>query len=204
MRPDAARPRIEEEPTLDAALRKAGRLARAQPALARESGLNRRTLLAGLSFAPLGTAQAQAQRRPWPRGTPTPALELPDLDGRQWRLADQRGQVVALNFWASWCQPCREEMPALQLMAQRHERDGLLVVAVNYREGAGTIRRFMETTAMDLPVLRDADGLVAKAFGVRAFPSTVFIRRDGQAVLTIVGAADWTGEPARGWVQALL
>ncbi len=166
--------------------------------------MRRRALLAALAAPALVRAEPQAQRRPWPRGTPTPALELPDLDGRRWRLADQRGRVVALNFWASWCEPCREEMPSLQLMAQRHEADGLLIVAVNFREGRGTIRRFMETTSMDLPVLRDAEGAAAKAFGVRAFPSTVFIRRDGQAALSVVGAADWTGEPARSWVKALL
>lgn len=170
------------------------------PTLPRRHALG---LLIGWAAAP-ALAEPQAQRRPWPRGTPTPALELPDLDGQPWRLAGQRGRVVALNFWASWCEPCREEMPSLQLMAQRHEADGLLIVAVNHREGGGTIRRFMEQTAMDLPVLRDADGLAARAFGVRAFPSTVFIRRDGRAELTVVGAADWTGEPARSWVKALL
>lgn len=171
-----------------------------RPTLPRRQALG---ALIGWAAAP-AWAQAQAQRRPWPPGTPTPPLELPDLDGRRWRLAAQRGRVVALNFWASWCEPCREEMPSLQLMAQRHEHDGLLVMAVNYREGAGTIRRFMESTAMDLPVLRDADGLVARAFGVRAFPSTVFVRRDGRVDHTVVGAADWTGEPARSWVKALL
>ncbi|MBX3608198.1 MAG: TlpA family protein disulfide reductase [Piscinibacter sp.] len=149
-------------------------------------------------------AEPQAQRRPWPRATPTPALDLAGLDGRPWDLAAQRGQVVALNFWASWCEPCREEMPSLQLMAQRHEGDGLLVVAVNYREGGGTIRRFVERTALDLPVLRDADGLAARALGVRVFPSTVFVRRDGRIDHTVVGAADWTGASARDWVRALL
>lgn len=160
--------------------------------------------LAALATAPLAAAEPPVQRRPWPAGQATPALDLADLDGRPWRLAEQRGRVVALNFWASWCEPCREEMPALQLMAQRHEADGLLVVAVNHREGAGTIRRFAEQTGLDLPVLRDADGQVARAFGVRVFPSTVFVRRDGRAEFSVVGATDWGAEPARGWVQALL
>lgn len=174
------------------------------------TALPRRALITVLAAAPALLAvpelraEPQAQRRPWPRGTATPGLELPDLDGRPWRLAERRGRVVALNFWASWCQPCREEMPSLELMAQRHEAEGLDVVAVNFKEGGGTIRRFLEATPLDLPVLRDADGLVARSFGVRVFPSTVFIGRDGRAAFTVVGAADWTDEPTRSWVGALL
>jgi thiol-disulfide isomerase/thioredoxin len=172
--------------------------------------LPRRALIAAFAAAPallVGRtlrAEPRAQRRSWPRGMATPALELPDLDGRPWRLADRRGRVVALNFWATWCQPCREEMPSLELMAQRHEAEGLDVIAVNFKEGGGMIRRFLEATPLDLPVLRDADGLVARSFGARVFPSTVFVGRDGRAAFTVVGAADWTAEPARTWVRALL
>lgn len=166
----------------------------------------RRRLLAAaaaLLAAPAG-AQPQAQYKPWPRSRATPALELPALDGSPWRLADQRGRVVALNFWASWCEPCRSEMPSLELMAQRHEGDGLVVVAVNFKEGGATILRFLQQMPLDLPILRDADGLVARAFGVRVFPSTVFIGRDGRAAFSVVGEADWTAEPARGRVAALM
>ncbi len=160
--------------------------------------------LGALLALPSPAADPPARRVPWPRGAATPALDLPDLDGRPWTLAGQRGRVVVLNFWATWCPPCREEMPSLELMAQRHEADGLRVMAVNFKEGAATIRRFMEQEAMSLPVLRDADGAAARAFGARVFPSTVFIGRDGRAAFSVIGAADWTGEPARGWVRALL
>ena len=174
------------------------------------SALPRRTLMMSLAAAPALLAlqplhaEPRAERRPWPRGTATPAVELNDLDGRPWRLAERRGRVVALNFWASWCQPCREEMPSLELMAQRHEAEGLEVIALNFKEGGGTIRRFLDGTPLGLPVLRDADGLAARAFGVRIFPSTVFIGRDGAAAFTVIGAADWTAEPARSWVRALM
>lgn len=171
-----------------------------------DSALTRRRCLAALAVAgaPAAWAQPQAQRRPWPVGRATPALELPGLDGSAWRLADQRGRVVAINFWASWCEPCRSEMPALELMAQRHERDGLVVVAVNFREGAGTIRRFVDQMALSLPVLRDADGSVARRVGVGVFPTTLFVGRDGRAVFSVVGEADWGNAPARQWVSALL
>ena len=173
------------------------------------SRLTRRQALAGCVglgalLARPAHAQPEPRRRPWPAGRATPALELPDLDGRPWRLQDQRGRVVALNFWASWCEPCRSEMPSLELMAQRHEGDGLVVIGVNHREGVGTIRRFLQMMPVDLPLLRDADGSLTRAFGVGIFPSTVFIGRDGRVLFTVVGEADWGNPPARGWVAALL
>ena len=120
------------------------------------------------------------------------------------RLAALRGQVVVLNFWASWCEPCRAEMPSLELMAERHKGDRLQVLAVNFRETDGTIRRFLEQTDFSLPILRDADGAAARAWQVRIFPSTVVIGRDGRAAFTVVGEVDWGGAEARAWIAPLL
>lgn len=167
----------------------------------------RRSLLAALA---LGVARARAadapavSRRPWPRGTPTPALELPAWEGPHWSLAGTRGQVVLLNFWASWCEPCRAEMPSLELLAERHAGDRLQVLAVNFRETDGAIRRFLAQTDCSLPILRDADGAAARAWGVRVFPSTVVIGRDGRAAFSVIGELDWTGAQARAWLAPLL
>ncbi|BDI05287.1 TlpA family protein disulfide reductase [Sphaerotilus microaerophilus] len=171
--------------------------------------LARRTWLAGtaaglLGPAGLGALAAEPQRRPWPIVQEAPPLVLDELDGAPWRLADQRGQAVLVNFWASWCEPCRSEMPTLELLATRHEREGLVIVAVNFKEGAGTIRRFVEQTAFSLPVLRDPDGLAAKAWGARMFPTTVGIGRDGRPRWTVRGEADWLAAPTRAWVAELL
>lgn len=169
--------------------------------------LTRRSLLACLA---VGAERAQAadlpgvQRRPWPRGTPTPALELPGWEGPPWSLASARGQVVLLNFWASWCEPCRAEMPSLELLAERHARDRVQVLAVNFRETDGAIRRFLAQTASTLPILRDPDGGAARAWQVRAFPTTVAIGRDGRAAFTVIGELDWTGAEARAWLAPLL
>jgi thiol-disulfide isomerase/thioredoxin len=158
--------------------------------------------------AAAGPAHAQAgtdgaQRRLWPPGRPTPPLALPAWEGAPWRLEDQRGQVVVLNFWASWCEPCRAEMPSLELLAQRHERDRQ-VIAVNFRETDAAIRRFLGTMPLTLPMLRDTDGGVAQAWGVRVFPSTAVIGRDGRAAFMVTGEVDWTGPEARRWIAAVL
>jgi len=167
------------------------------------------SLAALAAAAAAGPAHAQAgtegaQRRPWPPGRPTPPVALPAWEGAPWRLEDQRGQVVVLNFWASWCEPCRAEMPSLELLAERHTRDRVQVMAVNFRETDGAIRRFLAQTDCSLPILRDVDGGAARDWGVRVFPSTVVIGRDGRATFTVIGELDWTGAEARAWIAPLL
>lgn len=157
----------------------------------------------GIPGSPASAAQGP-QPVPWPRNRPTPALALPTWDGSPWSLARARREVVLVNFWASWCQPCRAEMPSMELLAQRHADQGFQVVAVNFRETDGAIQRFIDETGLDLPILRDRDGAAAKAFGVRVFPSSIVIGRDGQAVFSVVGEVDWTGVEARRWLAPVL
>lgn len=145
-----------------------------------------------------------AYRRAWPKGRATPALALTGLDGKSWRLTDARGQVVLLNFWASWCEPCRAEMPSLELLAQAYEAQGLRVVAVNLRETDGAIRRFLAQMPTELPIVRDVDGLAARAFDVRIYPTTVAIARDGRAAFWVIGETDWMSAAAREWLMPLL
>jgi thiol-disulfide isomerase/thioredoxin len=166
--------------------------------------------LAGLcAAAPALALQAPGYtRRPWPARRPTPALVLPvherPPEAAPWRLQDAVGKPVLLNFWASWCEPCRSEMPTLELLAARFEGRGLQVMAVNFRETDSAVRRYVDGSALSLPVLRDRDGAVAKAFGVTTFPTTVAINRQGRAVFSVVGEIDWNAEPARQWVADLL
>ncbi|HET8744918.1 MAG TPA: TlpA disulfide reductase family protein [Ramlibacter sp.] len=169
------------------------------------SPLRRRALLATacLPWLPAARAAEDSPRREWPRKRATPALELAGIDGSAWRLAAARGRPVLLNFWASWCEPCRAEMPALQQLAREHASGGLQVLAVNYRETEGAVRRFVGQTGLELPVLLDREGAAAKAFGVRIFPSTVGIDRRGHARFVVTGEFDWAGTQAARWVAEL-
>ena len=146
---------------------------------------------------------AQSMRRDWPAKKPTPALWLPAVDGAAWRLADEIGHAVLLNFWATWCEPCRAEMPSLARLAAAQRDAGLHVIAINYREGEPAVRRFLANTPIDLPVVRDPDGAAARAFGVNIFPSTVAVDRRGRARFIVVGEFEWDGTAGLDAIQAL-
>ena len=181
-----------------------------QSTLAPRSGktTRRQVLAAALAAAAVstwpGAARAAHMVRPWPAAKPTPALNLTDLDGKAWTLATLKGHPVLLNFWASWCEPCRAEMPSLELLATRHEKAGLVILSINYQEPLPTIRRFLETLPFSLPILLDRDGDAASAWTPRVFPTTVLIDRGGNARSSVIGELDWMGDSARALVEPLL
>lgn len=172
--------------------------------------MRRRALLTGAAalcpglWTGPGFAQSAPKPVPWPAQRPTPPLVLPRWQGGSTDLAALRGRPVLLNFWASWCPPCVVEMPSLELLATRFEAEGLEVLAINFRETDATVRRFLEQTALSLPVLRDRDGGAAKAFGVRIFPSSIAIGRDGRARFSVTGEVDWMGAEAHRWLAPVL
>jgi cytochrome c biogenesis protein CcmG/thiol:disulfide interchange protein DsbE len=114
-------------------------------------------------------------------GNPAPDITLETRDGVKTRLADLRGQAVVINFWASWCVPCRTEMPHLVAVYQEHAARGLAVLAVNLtdQERSEDIGRFVESTAMPFPALLDARGRVRERYRLVAVPTTVFVDRSG-------------------------
>lgn len=157
----------------------------------------------------LASARAQPVRpahvvRPWPAGKPTPAFALSDTEGKAWSLEALQGKPLLLNFWASWCEPCRTEMPSLELLATRHERAGLVVLAINYQEALPAIRRFLELQPVSLPILLDPDGATAAAWTPRVFPATVLVDRSGVPRAQVLGGLDWLGADARALVEPLL
>ena len=164
----------------------------------------RHLLLAAASLvAPRVAVAAQAMRSDWPRGKTTPDMRVRLLDAPDWSPAGERGHPVLLNFWATWCEPCRDEMPALARLAARERASGLQVLAINYREGEDVVRGFVRSTALSLPVALDPDGGIARRFDAHVFPSTVAIGADGRARFTVVGECDWTDARSRRWLAEL-
>lgn len=171
---------------------------------ARRSILRRAAVLAAGALLPWRAALAAHTVRAWPADRPVPPLDLVDLDGKRWRLEALAGQVVVLNFWATWCEPCRIEMPSLQAMATRRQREGVVVAAVNYHEAPDVIRRFLEHSSFTAPILLDSDGDATVAWTPRVFPSTVLIGRNGVPAHTVVGELDWEGAEARALLDPLV
>lgn len=120
--------------------------------------------------------------RPWPAAQATPALKLVDLDGQPWDLAQLRGKVVVVNFWAGWCGPCVQELPVLGELAQRPVwRGKVAVVGVNYRESLDAIKAFTAERSIAYPVLRDRSGEMFKAWTAGVMPTTILVDRQGRA-----------------------
>ncbi|NIR60541.1 MAG: TlpA family protein disulfide reductase, partial [Gammaproteobacteria bacterium] len=134
-----------------------------------------------------------------------PEFELPDLAGASHRLRDYRGRVVVLHFWATFCRPCREELPSLQSLWRRYRDRGLTVLAVAAdRGGRAPPARFVERHIPDLPVLWDREGRVRNAYEVWALPTTYLLRADGRFAGRVVGARDWSSPAALALVRDLL
>ena len=131
-------------------------------------------------------------------------MALIDLGGKRWRLDALAGDVVVLNFWATWCAPCRLEMPSLEAMAARRRGDGVVVAAINYKESPDVIRRFLERAPFKAQILLDSDGDATANWTPRVFPSTVIIARNGVPVHVVVGELDWESAEARALLDPLV
>lgn len=126
-------------------------------------------------------------------GQPAPSFTLADLAGRHVALADYRGRPVVINFWATWCVPCRKEMPDLEAAARRHREHGLVILAVNVYEGPEVVQAFMDELRLrELVPLLDTDAAVVARYQVIALPTTYFVDRQGQIRDVHLGPLDAT------------
>lgn len=112
-------------------------------------------------------------------GDAAPEFALLDPDGNVHQLSDFRGQVVWVNFWATWCGPCRRELPDIQQLANEFSDQGLVVLAVNQRESDNTAVNFWKELDLELPILMDSNGDVSVQYRLRGLPNNYFIDRDG-------------------------
>jgi peroxiredoxin len=133
-----------------------------------------------------------------------PTFTLRNLAGKKVALGDFRGRLVLLNFFATWCVPCREEMPAMERLYRQYRDQGLVVLALSVRESAGEVGAFVQEFGLTYPVLLDGEASVAYRFGVRPIPATYLIGGDGTLRWRAFGPRPWDGTEARTYfAQAL-
>jgi thiol-disulfide isomerase/thioredoxin len=163
-----------------------------------------RCLLLALCSLMLGTFAAHGgELKPWTGGA-TPPLALKDPAGKAHDLAAYRGKVVLVNFWATWCAPCRAEMPSMQALRQRLAGKPFAVLAVNLMESEEKIAAFRESELIDLPVLMDRDGAAARRWNVRMLPVSFVVDRQGEIRYQLVGEANWTGPNVAPVIERLI
>lgn len=138
------------------------------------------TVWIALSKVPAEMVAVRAGNSPLPRkGFAAPDFALETLDGQTVTLSDLQGQAVLVNFWASWCLPCREEMPAIQQVYEQYHDQGFVVLAVNLQEQDAQVAAFADQLGLTFPILMDRDGSVFDRYQVSALPSTFFVDQAG-------------------------
>jgi len=127
-------------------------------------------------------------------GKVAPDFYLPDLNDKELRLSDFRGKVVFLNFWATWCKPCREEMPSMEILYKNFEKDGLVILAISIDRVTTKkdIPPFVKALNLTFPILIDSWGQTDKRYKLMGVPETYIIDQQGILREKVIGPRDWT------------
>ena len=137
-------------------------------------------------------------------GRAAPALELMDLEGRRHDLKAHRGKVVLVNFWATWCEPCRKEMPSIQRLRDRLADKRFAVLLVNVDEPEARVRRYVDEVRLDLPIGLDPGKRVTAQWGVKVLPATFLVGLDGRIRYRLIGDTDWNSDRVAAVIDRLL
>ena len=162
----------------------------------------------------LGQAPAQGQAKidykvvpilqPMKDNAPTPDFTLATPDGKKLSLKDFRGKVVLLNFWASWCVPCREEMPAMEKLYQEYKNKNFVVLAVAVKDRKQDAIDFVKDLKLSYPVALDPDAQVGTLYGAWGLPATYLIGPKGEGLARGWGPAEWYNQASRKLIQDLV
>lgn len=157
--------------------------------------------LAGAAEPPLGHAMTALPSAPLAAD-----FSLPDIDGEMHALSDYRGQVVMLNFWATWCPPCRREMPSMQRLYAKYRDRGLTVVAVNQFEEPDLVFEFVGRLSVEptFPILFDRESRIAEQYEVKGLPTTYLLDRDGRIRYRAIGGREFDHPEVEALIESLL
>ncbi len=137
----------------------------------------------------VGTGAQTVQLEPAPEvGHPAPDFTLKDLDGNLVRLSDLRGKAVFINFWATWCPPCRAEMPEIEAVHQEYKDKGVVVLGVDISEPESTVRQYIQQGGFSWTIVLDGTGEVARDYQIAAIPASFFLDREGIIRAVNIGA----------------
>jgi len=155
-------------------------------------------------FSSLSIAQ-QAGRglTPLPDRPPAPDFVLADMDGNQHQLSSYLGRVVIVNFWATWCPPCRAEMPSMQRAWEQLEKEGILMLGIDVGEDEDTIFQFTANYPVEFPLLMDLDSSVIDQWPVRGVPTTFVVDPKGRIIYRAIGGREWDDPELLALVRAL-
>jgi peroxiredoxin len=138
-----------------------------------------------------GAAAADQTLTPLPGGVPAPDFALPDIHGKLHRLSDYRGRPVIVNFWATWCPPCREEIPSMNRAWRELSTAGIMILAVDVGEDADTVFVFTADYPAEFPLLLDVSGEVVGRWPVKGLPTSYVIAPDGTLAYRAIGGRAW-------------
>jgi peroxiredoxin len=169
--------------------------------MADRRGLKIAVVTAAIGAAILGLALWARDRTP----ALAPDFAVPDLAGQAVRLSAYRGRVVLVNLWATWCPPCRDEMPSMEQLYQKLKDRGFVLLAVSQDDGgAAIVKPFVEQMKVTFPVLVDPQGEVGRKYGVWGFPESFLVDREGRIVDRVIGPRDWASNTQVARIEALL
>lgn len=158
-------------------------------------------LVGGVGLVLLG----DVARDPLVRGQPAPDFQAPRLDGREpVGIADHRGRVVLINFWATWCKPCEDEMPAMQRLYRALQPHGFELLAVSVDKDAPEVASFRDRMGLDFPILLDPDEEISRLYQTAGYPESLLVDREGIVIERYVGPREWDREAYVERIRELL
>ena len=131
-------------------------------------------------------------------------ISLPDLNGEYVSLTDFKGKVLFLNFWATWCPPCREEMPAMQKLHDRLKDKDFVMVAIDLQEPVEPVKKYLEEYKFTFMTLFDSNGDIGLFFGIRSIPTTLIMDKQGKIIGAAIGPRDWGSKESIAFFEHLI